>query len=133
MWDERIETVRASGVEALADATLGRWLTDDAPAATVDWLRGILVSTPAEGYAGGSTAVRDMDLRGQLGQIRAPTLVIAGDDDLSTPPEHGRAIADAIPGARITVLERARHLANVERPAEFDRAAIEHLAAGGAS
>jgi 3-oxoadipate enol-lactonase len=127
MWDERIATVREQGVEALADATLGRWLTDDADDETIAFLRGLLVSTPREGYAGGSAAVRDMDLRERLGWIQAPTLVIAADQDLSTPPEHGRAIADRIPGARLTILENARHLANVERPEAFDQAVLEHL------
>jgi 3-oxoadipate enol-lactonase len=127
MWDERIATVEAEGVEALADATLGRWLTEDADAETIEFLRGLLVATPRDGYAAGSAAVRDMDLRDQLGRIDAPTLVIAADKDLSTPPEHGRAIAHAIPGARLTVLENARHLANVERPAEINRALIDFL------
>jgi pimeloyl-ACP methyl ester carboxylesterase len=57
--------------------------------------------------------------------------VIAADKDLSTPPEHGRAIAAAIPGARLTLLENARHLANVERPDEFNRALIGHLSDSG--
>jgi 3-oxoadipate enol-lactonase len=129
MWEERIAAVREGGVEVIADATLGRWLTDDVDAGTAEFLRGLLVATPREGYTAGSAAVRDMDLREGLARIEAPTLVIAADKDLSTPPEHGRAIADAIPGARLTVLENARHLANVERPAEFNRALIGHLEA----
>jgi 3-oxoadipate enol-lactonase len=127
MWDERIAAVEAGGVEAIADATLGRWLTDDVDPATVEFLRGLLVATPRDGYAAGAAAVRDLDLRDRLGAISAPTLVIAADQDLSTPPEHGEAIAAAIPGARLTLLENARHLANVERPAAFDRAVIDFL------
>jgi 3-oxoadipate enol-lactonase len=127
MWDDRIATVESEGVAPLADATMERWLTPEASPDTVDWLRGILVSTPPDGYAGGCAAVRDLDLRPRLGRIRAPTLVIAADDDLSTPPEHGRAIADGIPGARLTVLEHARHMANAERPRAFNAALIEHL------
>jgi 3-oxoadipate enol-lactonase len=130
MWDERIAAVEAGGVEAIADATLGRWLTDEADTQTVEFLRGLLVATPRDGYVAGSIAVRDMDLRERLGRIEVPTLVIAADKDLSTPPEHGRAIAAAIPGARLTLLENARHMANVERPAEFDRAMIEFLDGG---
>jgi 3-oxoadipate enol-lactonase len=129
MWDERIATVEAGGVEAIADATIGRWLTDDAPAETKEFLRGLLVATPRDGYVAGSAAVRDMDLRDRLRRIDAPTLVIAGDDDLSTPPEHGRAIADGIPGADFKLLENARHLANVERPDAFNAAVLGHLAA----
>jgi 3-oxoadipate enol-lactonase len=127
MWDERIAAIEAGGVEAIADATLGRWLTDDADDETVEFLRGLLVATPRDGYVAGSAAVRDMDLRGRLGRIEAPTLAIVAENDLSTPPEHGRAIAAAIPGARLTMLENARHLANVERPREFNRAVVDFL------
>jgi pimeloyl-ACP methyl ester carboxylesterase len=42
--------------------------------------------------------------------------VLAAADDPATPPEYGRLIADAVAGARLVVLERARHLAVGERP-----------------
>jgi 3-oxoadipate enol-lactonase len=127
IWEERIAAVEAGGVEAVADATLGRWLTDDADEQTREFLRGQLVGTPRDGYAAGAAAVRDLDLRDQLRSISAPTLVITADQDLSIPPEHGEAIAAAIPGARLTMLENARHLANVERPEAFNRAVIDFL------
>ena len=57
-----------------------------------------------------------MDLRDAITSITAPTLVIAGADDPATPPEHGRLIADLIPGARFEVISPAAHLATIERP-----------------
>jgi pimeloyl-ACP methyl ester carboxylesterase len=60
-----------------------------------------------------------MDLRGDLGRVHAPTLVVAGADDPATPPELGELIASLVPGARLEVLADAAHLANVERPAAF--------------
>jgi 3-oxoadipate enol-lactonase len=131
MWDERIAVVESEGMAPLADPTMERWLTPDAPEEIVELLRAMLVATPADGYAAGCAAVRDLDLRPGLGQIRAPTLVIAADQDLSTPPEHGEKIATGIPGARLELLHRGRHLANVERTEAFDRALLEHLSAAG--
>jgi 3-oxoadipate enol-lactonase len=131
MWEERAAAVRSGGMEAVADATLGRWLTDDAPQEDVDFLRAILLSTPPEGYAAACAAVRDMDLRDRLPRIKAPTLVIGGDRDLSTPPEHQEAIAAGIPGAELIILENARHLANVERHDEFTRLLLGHLDGAG--
>lgn len=56
--------------------------------------------------------------------------MIAGDEDPSTPPaEHAEPIAEGIPGARLVVIERARHLANVERPDEVTPLLLEHLTA----
>ena len=56
-----------------------------------------------------------MDLRPELGSITAPALVISGAADPATPPEHGRAIADGIAGARFELIADAAHLANIEK------------------
>ena len=99
------------------------------PAAS-DRSSGALLDTPAEGYAGCCEAIASHDLRGELGSIGAPTLVLAAEDDPATPPDHGRLIADAIEGARLVVLEPARHLAVVERPQDAARELLRHLTAG---
>jgi len=118
-WHERAATVRAEGVGAVADAVLGRWYTAAFAAAhpdEIERMRGILTATPPDGYAGCCEAIAEMDLTPDLPSITAPTLVIAGEQDPSTPPEHGRRIADLIPGARFEVISPAAHLATVERP-----------------
>lgn len=120
-WHERAATVRAGGVQEVVDAVLERWFTPEfgrERPETVQRVRDVLCATPREGYAGCCEAIASMDLRPDLPGIRAPTLVIAGEEDPSTPPEHGRAIADAIPSAEFTVLAGARHLAPVERAEE---------------
>ena len=61
--------------------------------------------------------------------IGAPTLVVAGRQDPSIPPEHGEAIALAVPGARFELLDPAAHLANVERADAVTSLIAEHLAA----
>ncbi len=64
-----------------------------------------------------------------LGHIRVPTLVIVGAEDALTPPDVAKALASAIPHARLTVLDGAGHLSNLERPEEFNEAAREFLRA----
>jgi 3-oxoadipate enol-lactonase/4-carboxymuconolactone decarboxylase len=120
-WYERAATVRDEGVDAVADAALERWLTPEAPAAMRERLRAMLVSTPVEGYAACAEALGGHDLRGALGGIRMPVLAVAGDGDPAAPPEELEAIAGEIAGARLRVIERARHLAVVERADEFNR------------
>jgi 3-oxoadipate enol-lactonase len=118
-WHDRAATVRASGVEAVADAVLARWFTPgfrEARPEVIERMREQLVATPREGYAGCSEAIATMDLTGDLGSIAAPTLVLAGGEDPATPPEHGRRIAELIPGARFEIVSPAAHLATVERP-----------------
>jgi 3-oxoadipate enol-lactonase len=132
LWDERIETVRAEGIEPMVEPSLGRWLPPDVRATrpeAEEHLRALVRSTPPEGYAGCCEAIRDMDLRGRLARIDAPTLVVAGSQDPSTPAERVREIAAAVGGARYVELEGAAHIANMARPREFERAVLDHLSA----
>jgi 3-oxoadipate enol-lactonase len=118
-WTDRAATVRADGVEAIADAVLGRWFTPrfrEAHPDVLDAMRQVLAATPCEGYAGCCEAIAAMDLTGDLASITAPTLVLSAEHDPATPPEHGRRIAQLIPGARFELISNAAHLASVERP-----------------
>jgi 3-oxoadipate enol-lactonase len=124
-WEERARAVRARGVVAVADAVLERWFTPGFP--DVRRYREMLVSTPAEGYARCCEALRDWDARGTLGALTATTLAIAGAEDPSAPPEHLEAIVSEVDGARLVVLDGARHLANVERVDEFNSALVSFL------
>jgi 3-oxoadipate enol-lactonase len=130
-WAQRAATVRAAGtLEVIADTVLGRWLTPAFAAAhpdTAAWLRAMLVATPPEGYAACCAAIEHMDQRGDLAAIRAPTLVVSGADDLATPPEHQRALAAAIAGARLETLSPAAHVASVERADAVTALITEHL------
>jgi 3-oxoadipate enol-lactonase len=132
-WETRARTVRDKGIGAIADAVLERWFTsafrEDRPDVFERAAR-MLRSTPGEGYAGCCEAIRDMDLRDRLGEILAPTLVIAGADDLATPPEHAELIRDSIPEGQLQVISQAAHLANVQQPGAITAAILEHLASG---
>src|SRR5262249_27360841 len=46
-----------------------------------------------------------------------PVLVLVGDRDLITPPDHSRAIAAELPDAELVVLENAGHMVMLERAA----------------
>jgi 3-oxoadipate enol-lactonase len=124
-WDERIELVRAHGMEAVADVVLPRWFTpafDD-----VQRFRAMFLATPPETYVRYCEILREFDLRGELCAIEAPTLAIAGAEDPTSPPEQVEALAAEIPSARFVSIPRAAHMANVERPNEFNDALRAHL------
>ena len=121
-WSGRIAAVRGGGMAAVRDAALRRFLGDRFRAAHPEETRRIgamLDATPPEGYVAACAALRDADLRGEVPAIRAPSLVIAGGIDESTPPHEAEALHAAIPGSALVVLDGAAHLTNVERPAEF--------------
>ena len=129
-WIERISIVRTQGMAAIVDAALGRFFTPAFRAANPGYVASIrrtLESTDPLGYAACGAAIRDMDLLARLGAIRAPTLVISGASDVSTPVEgHGDRLVAAIPGARLAVLPTA-HIACAEAPDAFAAALIGFL------
>jgi 3-oxoadipate enol-lactonase len=129
-WAERARIVRAEGMEAIADAVVERWFTDelvhDEPE-TVAHFRSLLAATPSEGYARCCEAIASWDARERISAITAPVLVVAGATDPATPLEHAELLAAGIPGARLRVLDAAAHLANVEQAEAFTDALLEHL------
>ncbi|MDX1654572.1 MAG: 3-oxoadipate enol-lactonase [Candidatus Competibacteraceae bacterium] len=129
LWDKRIEAVRLGGMAAIADGVLERWFTKpflEQPSEAIDRVRDTLLATPAQGYTACCAAVRDMDQRAVVSAIRLPTLVIAGSQDLATPPEDGRFLAGQIPGADYVELEAA-HLSNIEQAEAFTEAVLSFL------
>ncbi|KQX01576.1 hydrolase [Massilia sp. Root418] len=131
LWRQRIATVRAQGIEAIADAVMGRYFHDAfraGHAATVARFRRRVVSTDVQGYIGCCHAVGTVDTTARLGGVAVPVLVIAGELDQGTPPEMARTLADAVPGAQLLVLPEASHLACVEQPQAFEEAVSSFLA-----
>jgi 3-oxoadipate enol-lactonase len=118
VYRARAATVRVQSVDAVADGALERWFTPpfrrEQPELMAQIRRG-LCETSSDGYAACCEALAALDLLPALGSISAPTLVIAGAEDPATPPDHGRAIAEGIQGARFELIAGAAHLANIEK------------------
>lgn len=119
LWEARIAQVRAEGLAAMAPAILERWFPPSfhaaRPAELALW-RAMVSRQPPEGYAATSAALRDADLRAACGNLRVPTLVIAGAHDKATPPELVRGLAASIPGAIYAEIAEAGHLPMADAP-----------------
>ncbi len=118
MWIDRAALVRSDGMTAVIEATMERWFTPAFPERSpevVQRIREIFLTTNPEGYAGCCEALGDFDMTGELGAVRAPTLVIAGEEDPVGTPERAAAIAAEVVDSRLVVLPEARHLAAVEQ------------------
>ncbi len=123
-WNARIATVRANGMETIADTIMKVWFTPEFHrdrAAELKGYRNMLARQPVEGYAGTCAALRDADLTADAPDIRRPTLVVVGDQDGSTPPALVKATADLIPGARFEIIRACGHIPCVEQPEEMAR------------
>ncbi|MDT8326974.1 MAG: 3-oxoadipate enol-lactonase, partial [Roseovarius sp.] len=118
-WNARIETVQASGLDAMADAILERWFSPGFRAnkpAELAGYRNMLSRTTATGYAATCAAIRDADLRESTRMITVPTTCIGGTEDLSTPPDLVTALAGMIPDATLTIIDDVGHLPCIEAP-----------------
>lgn len=71
-------------------------------------------------YRIGAEAVWLADQRDRAQEIRVPTLVLVGAQDLVTPPELSNELVDLIPDARMQVIERCGHISNGERSDAFN-------------
>ena len=122
--------VRAEGMAPLAGQVVPRWFTPAFMArepAAVRTVTDMLTATTPEGYAGCGEAIAALDLRPLLPSVQAPTLVLSGAEDVAAPPSVGAATAEAIPGARLTVIEDASHFAHYERPGPVTDALLAHF------
>jgi len=131
LWDERIALAREKGMAAHVEATLARWFTAPYRAAhpqVMARIGALIAATPVAGYAGWGAAIKTLDLTDRLGAIRAPTLVICGAEDPGTPPAVNRAIAEAIPGARLEIIPQASHQLGIEQSETFLRLLMDFLA-----
>jgi 3-oxoadipate enol-lactonase len=122
-WQQRIATVQAEGMAAVAEMVVERYLHADfraaEPAATQAIRARILRDDPA-GYAASCAAVGGVAWQDRLSRITCPTLVISGARDAGAPPAMGQAIAERIPGARFEVIANASHLSVLETPQAFE-------------
>ena len=107
---------------------------------TIDFLSANPNPIASDAYARQAHAYLEYDPAGRLSGIKAPTLVVVGEQDLLTPPWIAREVAAAIPGAQLEIIagNGASHVVPLERPDEFNRLVTHflttpHVAAAGAT
>ncbi|MFI9559950.1 alpha/beta fold hydrolase [Nonomuraea endophytica] len=89
----------------------------------VDFAESMIRATPTEVFANFYPALMDHDKLSALHVLDpVPTAILVGDKDWLTPPEHGRAMAEALPRASFTEVADTSHLIQLERPAVINEA-----------
>jgi 3-oxoadipate enol-lactonase len=129
VWNQRIESVNKGGMAAISEALLGRWFTPGFMArepSTLARMKAMTERQPPAGYVACCAAVRDVDLREDVAQIKASTLLVTGTHYPVTPPADAASLAARIAGAKVVELD-ASHLSNVEAPAAFTAALASFL------
>lgn len=130
LWQARADAVRTGGTAAVAAAVMERFFSSgfrEAQPSVVARFESSLEGFPAEGYVGACLALRDADLVAEVRTIAAPTLIVAGTADVSTPVAELRRLHEEIVGSRLVVIDGAGHLSAVEQPESFTDAVERFL------
>ena len=111
------------GIGSILDVTMRRWFNDAFVRCRRRRERCASGCSPTDvrGWADAWRAMATIDTAPRLKEIKVPTLCLVGEFDKSTPPSVVQRIADAIPGARFTVIPGAPHMPFIEQPAETAR------------
>lgn len=120
LWQARIAQIRAEGLAGYAEGAMARMFGRgwrEAPAMPA--VRAMLEATAPEGWIGCAAALGGADFYTPTAGLTLPTLVIAGANDGTTPPDLVRETADLIRGSRFELMRGAGHLPMVEQRTAF--------------
>ncbi len=80
-----------------------------------------------DGLARQADAIRGHDTLARLGEIRVPTLITTGAEDILVPPVSSHELHARIPGSQLVTLPDAGHLHFIEQAEKFNAACVEFL------
>jgi 3-oxoadipate enol-lactonase len=126
--DERAENAKANGMDAQVAESIIRWF---APATiaengwAVRYAREMIRRNSTHEWAASWRAMARLDVVDRLAEIKAPTVAIAGQQDLSSVPEALKAIANGVEGSRYVLIDPGTHMMPMEQPEALAETLLE--------
>lgn len=100
----------------------------DPPASLVTLVERMNRRTSMQSIVGYARAILDHDETATMPLFTGlPALVVVGDEDLLTPPEHSRRLAAALGGSRFALIAEAAHSPQLEYPGEISQLLLEMI------
>ncbi|MEE8439972.1 MAG: alpha/beta hydrolase, partial [Micropepsaceae bacterium] len=118
-WEERAQKAAEGGMEKLIGFQKTRWFSDafrEANPDVLDAAIAVFLANDIPAYGETCRMLGACDLRAAMPSFNFPTRVIVGEEDYAAPIAMAEAMRDAIPGATMLVIEKARHLTPLEVP-----------------
>jgi 3-oxoadipate enol-lactonase len=120
LWEARIAEVAAHGLAAYAPGAMERIFGRGWPShPAMPRIRACLEATNPQGWIGSAHAIAGADFYTTTAALTLPSLVIAGANDGTTPPDLVRETAELIRGHDWALMRGVGHLPMVDKPAEF--------------
>ena len=119
------------GPAAIADQMIPRLLgetTRHRRPDIVEHVRSLILANSSESIAAMISALMNRpDSTPLLADLRLPTLIVVGEEDVITPPSVARAMQHSIRGSELIVIPSAGHLSSLEQPEAFNDALAQFL------
>jgi 3-oxoadipate enol-lactonase len=118
-WEERAQKAAQGGMAQLVGFQKSRWFGDafrEANPDVVDAALKVFLANDIPTYVETCRMLGACDVRAAMPGFDFPTRVIVGEEDYAAPVAMAEAMRDAIPGATMLVIEKARHLTPLEVP-----------------
>jgi 3-oxoadipate enol-lactonase len=118
---------RGETLVSLAPTLVKELIGENPDAGGMDLARDCMAAVPPATYRTTMLALMGFDLRGALRDIAVPTMLLSGSRDNNAPAPMMAKMATYVPAAQYVELEGVGHLANLERPDEFNAALSDFL------
>jgi 3-oxoadipate enol-lactonase len=119
--------IEANTMSAIAAARITAAFSDTINPTIRGYVIDRVASNDKDVYTRTARAVMKFSVADRIGELRAPALVIIGEDDRVTPPVLSEALASRIAGARVARIPESGHISALEQPAAFNHALLEFL------
>ena len=128
-YEAMAAAARVNGPETVVDAVVPfMFSTGFQQSQPVAAFRQQFIASNVDGVERATQAVaRRTSVLDKISQIKVPTLVIVGSDDISTTPDKAQRIAEGIAGARLETIAGSGHLTAIEQPERISQLLSEFL------
>jgi 3-oxoadipate enol-lactonase len=113
---------KAKGLSAITDVAMRRLFAPDFQAAHPDLMadrRAAFLRTDLDVFCAACDALASLDLRPELGKVKAPVLVLVGEHDEATPPPMSHELAGLLPQAHLEIIPGCAHVPQLQSPKLF--------------
>lgn len=129
--DNVLKAIEDLGVVTASQKVIERSFGSAASRALIDFAKKEVAQTPAFVARQAIASLNASDSRAKLGDIRVPTLVIVGEEDIITQPKESQILAEGIPNSRLYNIPAAGHFPMLEQPNTFNQLLGEFLVRQG--